>query len=186
VENSKLKVKVGPHEFDAEGPKDEVSAQFSAWKELIAALPQASPEPAKRSVATVIPPTAITEVKTREGFAMPWDIFGDQTDRDLMTLRVHPPAGETRDADAILLVLYGYRKAGNDGQGVAEVPVTKLKESLDVSGLRIPRIDRAVAPYIRSGYILKAGRAKGGIYRLTNTGYARAEELAHRLFAQLV
>lgn len=186
MENSRLRVKVGPHEFEAEGPAEQVSAQYDAWKEMIAAASLVTASAGVRGTAGGIPAKVITEVKTREGYAAPWDIFGGDSDRDLMSLRVHPPAGDTRDADAILLVMYGYRKAGNQGAGLTEVPVTKLKESLEVSGLRIGRIDRAAAPYLRAGYLLKAGRAKGGTYRLTNTGHAKAEELAHRLFEQLV
>lgn len=182
--NSKLRVKVGVHEFEAEGPSEQVTAQYNAWKDLIDKAPSA-PNPAQRPV---FPANAVTELKTREGCAAPWDIFssGDMHDGDLMSLRVHPPTGETRDADAILLVLFGYRKAGNEGAGVAEVQVTKLKDSLDHSGLKISRIDRAAAPYVKAGYILKTGRGKGGIYRLTVTGYAKAEEMAQRLVAQLV
>lgn len=183
METTRLRVIVGVHEFDAEGPPDQVTAQFQAWKDLIAA----SVATAAASPSNIyLPVNSVTEVKTRDGFAAPWDIFGPDSDRDLMTLKAHPPQGDTRDADAILLVLYGYKKAGNDGEGASEVPVTKLKESLDVSGIRIPRIDRAVASYLSSGYLLKSGRGKGGIYRLTNTGFAKAEEMAQRLFAQLV
>ena len=187
MENTRLKVKVGNHEFDAEGPPEQVSAQFQAWKELITALPvapQTSPQHDGRRTIT-LPVDAVEEVKTREGRSATWDIFGGYED-DLMTLKVHPPAGDTRDSDAILLVLYGYRKAGNEGAGLAEVPVTKLKESLEVSGMRIGRIDRAAAPYLKSGYLLKSGRGKGGIYRLTNTGFSKAEEMARKLFEQLV
>ena len=182
--NSKLRVKVGVHEFEAEGTADQVTAHYNTWKELIEKAGPAT----KPSIGPTVPMSAVTELKTREGFAAPWDIFstGDMHDGDLMSLRVHPPAGETRDADAILLVLFGYRKAGNEGQGLAEFPVTKLKESLDHSGIKIARIDRAVAPYVKSGYILKTGRGKGGIYRLTVTGHAKAEEMAQRLVAQLV
>lgn len=185
METTKLKVRVGLNEFEAEGPADHVAAQYETWRQLIAAAPAAviTPPPVQ---PPVIPANVVTEVKTREGFSAPWDIFGVDDKRNLMTLKVHPPAGENRDADAILLVLYGYRKAGNDGAGLSEVPVTWLKESLDVSGLRVVRIDRAIAGYLRAGYVLKSGRAKGGVYRLTNTGYAKAEELAQRLFAQLV
>ena len=82
--------------------------------------------------------------------------------------------------------MYGYRQAGNDGEGLSEVPVTKLKESLDVSGIKIPRIDRAAAAYLKAGYLLKAGHGKGGIYRLTNTGFAKADAMARKLFEQLV
>jgi hypothetical protein len=193
METTRLKMKVGVHEFDAEGPADKVQAQLDQWMTLIATMPAAKAETQPTAAASNARPTitlpvdAIEEVKTRDGLAAPWDIFGwDDADKDLITLRVHPPASEHRDADAILLVMYGYRKAGKDGAGMAEVPVTKLKEALDVSGIRVPRIDRAAAAYLRSGYLLKAGRGKGGIYRLTNTGFAKAEEMARKLFEQLV
>lgn len=183
MEPTRLRVKVGVHEFDAEGPAEQVTAQFEAWKQLIAVQAMPTPETQKRPLN--IPPEAIDSVKTRDGYAAPWDIFGGD-EGDLMTLKAHPPQGDTRDADAILLVLYGYRKAGNDGAGQAEVPVTKLKESLDVSGIRIARIDRAIAQYLRAGFVLKSGRGKGGVYRLTNTGFAKAEDMARKLFEQLV
>jgi len=48
------------------------------------------------------------------------------------------------------------------------------------------RIDRAAAPYLHAGYLLKSGRSKGSIYRLTNTGFTKAEDLARKLFEQLV
>jgi hypothetical protein len=180
---TKLKVKVGLNEFEAEGPADQVAAQFETWRQLLAASPPAAP--AIAAGTPVIPAANVTEVKTRDGFSAPWDIFQIDEKHNLVTLKVHPPAGESRDADAILLILFGYRKAGNGGAGASEVPVTKLKESLEVSGLRIERIDRAVAGYLASGFVLKSGRAKGGIYRLSNTGYTRAEEMAQRLFAQI-
>ncbi len=189
METTRLKVKIGVHEFDAEGPADQIAAQFQAWKELIAALPAAAPTQPSGSMTgrrtITLPIDAVEEVKTPDGRSAPWDIFGNDSDRDLMTLKVHPPAGETRDGDAILLVMYGYRKCGNEGAGLVEVPVTKLKESLDVSGIRIARIDRAVAPYLKSGYLLKTGRGKGGVYRLTNTGFTKGEAMAHQLFSQL-
>lgn len=183
MENTRLKVKVGVHEFEAEGPSDQVSAQFQAWKELIAATTATAPQGGRRMIT--LPADSVEEVKTPDGRAATWDIFGVE-DEDLMTLKVHPPDGDTRDSDAILLVMYGFRKAGNEGAGMPEVPVTKLKESLDRSGIRIARIDRAAAPYLKAGYLLKAGRGKGGIYRLTNTGYAKSEDMARKLFEQLV
>jgi len=161
MEASRLKVKVGQHEFEAEGPAEQVAAQYESWKELVSNLAKVG---------------AVTEAETREE-----TIFSCDKKGGLISLKVHPPAGESRAGDAILLVLYGFRKAGNDGAGMAEVPVSKLKESLDVSGLGVRRIDRAAQAYIRSGYVLKSGRRRGGIYRLTNTGYARAEEIAQEL-----
>jgi len=187
MDTSKLRVKVGVHEFEAEGPAEHITAQYQIWKEMIATAPQSTPAAAPKPNGSAIPASMVTEVKTRDGYAAPWDIFNmDESDGDLMVLRVHPPAGDTRDADAILLVMYGYRKAGADGNGVSEVPVTTLKRSLEIAGLRVPRIDRAVAPYLKAGYLLKTGSGKGGKYRLTVTGFAKAEEMAHKLISQLV
>lgn len=175
MEAFKLRVKIGPHEFEAEGPKESVTAQFEAWKALIGSTPPTTP-PISKVVA------AATEVRTREGFTAPWDIFEVEDKRKLVTLRVHP-TGETRDADAVLLILYGYRQAFQQ----EDVPVTKIMESLRVSGLRPGRVDRAASPHVRAGLLLKAGKSgKGGKYRLTTTGFARADEMARSLFEQLV
>lgn len=174
METFRLRVKIGPHEFEAEGPKESVTAQYESWKALIASTP-ATTSQVNKVVAAAI------GVRTREGFSAPWDIFDVEDKRKLVTLRVHP-TGETRDADAVLLILYGYRQTFQQ----EDVPVTKIKESLRVSGLRPERVDRTAAPHVRAGLLLKAGRGKGGKYRLTNTGFAQADEMARSLFERLV
>lgn len=193
MEKHRLRMKIGAHEFDAEGPREEVARQFDEWKALIAlaTAPPSNPAASHQRQAASRFSHVIEEVTTKDGFkAAPWDIFSVDSDRELMTLKAHPAAGENRDADAILLILYGYKQAGGpsgtDTTGSGGVPVTKLKESLEVSGLRVPRIDRAIEAYVRSGYVLKGGRGKGGIYRLTNTGFAKADDMARQLFEQLI
>lgn len=180
MDTYKLRVKIGIHEFEAEGPAEVVKAQFEDWKTLVSSMPSsaAAPhvsDPAKRLLSRV------TEVQTSEGPAVPWDIFNSDEKRKLLTLRVHPTS-DTRDADAALLILYGYKQYYQQD----EVLVTKLKESLEVSGLRPDRIDRILGVHAKAGLVLKTGRAKGGKYRLTNTGFNRADEMARELFAQLV
>lgn len=173
----KLRIKIGVHEFEAEGPSKEVKAQFEAWKELIASLPISSP-PASEAVGKL--PPYVAEVKTREGSMAPWDIFSVDDKRKLITLKVHP-TGERRDADAALLALYGYKQIYTRD----EVLVTKLKESLEVSGLRPERIDRTLSAHTKAGLVLKTGRSKGSKYRLTNTGFDYADNMARELFGQL-
>lgn len=177
----RLKVKVGIHEFEAEGSHETVAAMFEAWKALVEAEAKASlPQPSQSGIKPKLPAT-VMEVKTKDGmFAAPWDIFDCDEKQKVCTIRVHP-VGENRDADAALLVLYGGKRSFEQ----QDMPVTKLKEALEVSGLRPERIDRTLAAYIKAGYVMKAGRAKGGRYRLTNTGYARADELARALFEKL-
>lgn len=178
MENYKIRVKVGSNEFEAEGPREAVEAQFEAWKELIKSQPISASIPDQNKPNL---PSNVVEVRTRDGvFSAPWDIFGVDDKRKLVTLKAHP-TGENRDADAILLILYGYLKALEQ----QEVLVTNLKNSLAQSGLRPERIDRAIAPYLRENLVLKTGSGKGGKYRLTNTGLTKADTLARTLFEKM-
>lgn len=172
----KLRVKVGAHEFEAEGTQESVTAQFEAWKALISAPAQASPpKPSRLS-------QVVEEVRTKDGMiGATWDIYEVDDKRKLVTIKVHP-TGDQRDADAVLLILWGYLKALQQ----SEVRVTQLMESMRVSGLTVGRLDRAIAPYRKEGFVLKGGKGKGGTYRLTHTGSTRAEDLARVLFEQLV
>lgn len=178
MDTYKLRVKIGSHEFEAEGPPKDVKTQFEEWKKLITSSPRTSLAPDAGTAK--LPATHVTEAQTREGLRAPWDVFNIDSKRKLVTLLVHP-TGESRDADAALLVLYGYKQAFEQD----EVPVTKLKESLEVSGLRPDRIDRTLSVHIKAGFIMKTGRAKGGKYRLTNTGFSHADAMARKLFEQL-
>ena len=112
---------------------------------------------------------------TRDQYAL--RVFGIDERRDLVTLRVHP-TGDTRDADAVLLLLYGYRVL----RETDDVPVTKLTKSISMSGLRGDRIDRLAGEHVRTNLIVKHGSGKGGKYVLTNTGRARAETLTEELY----
>src|SRR5262245_54066226 len=52
METQRLRVKIGPHEFEAEGPPDTVSKQYADWREMIASLPAATTQ----SAPPAIPP----------------------------------------------------------------------------------------------------------------------------------
>ena len=179
MEPYKLRVKIGTHEFEAEGPVKTVQEQFKSWKALIESLPSSN-EGAPERVPGHIPSSHVSEIRTPEGPATSLDVFDHDDKRKLVTLRVHP-TGENRDADAALLILYGYKEI----EARDEVPVTKLKDALEVSGLRPDRVDRTLTPHIRGGLILKAGRAKGGKYRLTNTGHSKARQMVNELFEKM-
>src|ERR1700678_1882282 len=45
----KLKIKIGEHEFEAEGPADGVQSQFAACKELIGSVAPSPPKPKTES-----------------------------------------------------------------------------------------------------------------------------------------
>jgi hypothetical protein len=178
---TKLRMKIGPHEFEAEGPRESVAAHFEAWKQLIAGRPvtEITVEPAAPRQQTA-PPAGTAAGQQTGGASTPRDIFAVDTARKRITLRVSP-AGKAQDADAALLILYGYHLCfGDDGQAVL---VTRLKEALAASGHPRSRIDRTLARHVTARLLRKTGHRKGSTYQLTKTGYQRAEEMARALRA---
>lgn len=140
---TKLRMKIGPHEFEAEGPRELVAAHFEAWKQLIAAHPVA----AVTAETAAVPPAGTVAGQQAASAATPRDIFAVDPARKRITLRVSP-AGKSQDADAALLILYGYRLCfGEEGQAVV---VTRLKEALAASGHPRSRIDRTLARHVRA------------------------------------
>ena len=179
--NLKLRMKIGVHEFDAEGPVEEVNGRFEIWREMIAPKGQTA---AVGSGALAF--TGLTPTVTITGPVMvpPDDaksvmlqrVFSVDEKRDLVTLRIHP-MGDTAVADAILALVYGYWSLrGND-----DVRVTKLTRSVQLSGLGSGRIDRMAAAHLGTS-LSKTGTSKGSKYMLTAPGRAKAEVVIKEMF----
>lgn len=178
----KLRLKVGQHEFEAEGIKEDVQAQFDAWKSLIsgstavAATPPLDQPPAPRQ------PAPFTPAQPEQSQANPQDAFLAlfEPSGSAITLRAYP-SGEQAE-DAVLLVAYAFRRL----QSQDILSSVLIGKSMRLSGGTIDRVDRVVNNQITRGYMMKAGGVgRGTKYRLTNTGAARAEALAKELYAQL-
>ena len=176
-------MKVGPHEFEAEGTPEEVNQQFALWKELILGVPATAPATAPAPVPAVAQATttheAAAQPRTTSDQPVP-EIFDVDAKKNMVSLRIHPP-GESRDADAGLLLVYAFKRL----LSVDQVLAGHLKDALEVSGIRVDRIDRTIGAYQQSGLLMKSGFGKGGKYALTMTGLQRAERLARELAAQL-
>jgi hypothetical protein len=165
----KLRVKIGMNEFEAEGEPEWLSSQLQTWRELVSAAPRVTP-PTQPLEEVEIP---IDGEKVDEELAPKLaKVFSVDKNKKLVSLRVQP-TGNERDADAILLLLFGYAQL----LGESDVLVGLIKESMAVSGLRVDRVDRAIAPHQTAGYVRKGGTAKGSKYRFTNTGENKAREL---------
>ena len=161
---ARLRVKLGLHEFEAEGPQDVVAAHFKTWQQLMAPPPAAAP-----SAAPAPAPVAL-------------DIFAVDAPRKLLTLRVYP-TGKNQHADAAFLILYGYHECfPRDGQAV---DVARLKTALAASGYRNARVDRTLAPHVSAGSVVKVGQRRGSTYQLTTAGYQRAAAMARTLQATI-
>ena len=107
------------------------------------------------------------------------EIFSIDSGRGITTLRVSV-SGDKPVADAVTLLLYGFRRM----QGMDDVPTTKLMAALALSGPAPDRIDRHVAAYVKSGLLIQTGRLKGTKYRLTNLGLQHAAGLITELLKQ--
>ena len=165
VENIKLRMKIGAHELEAEGPRDVVMAQLEIWSRLAGLSPASS--------------TANRMVQPADS-----DLAGLFTvDRDRQAIALNAPlGGRTRNADAALLLLYGHpRLLGGDGG--AEIPAVRLRAAVAASGHRVQRLDRVLTHYVSSGLVRKAGRPRHETYALTPAGMQRAAALIQRLAA---
>ncbi|MGH2396563.1 MAG: hypothetical protein ACRDFW_06155 [bacterium] len=164
MENYRLHVKVGAHEFSGEGPEECVKRDFEEWKSLISG--------AARGPALSLGST--------EGQQRDVEIDGERLNRvfvvdekrQLLTLR-YLPRTDDRDGDSLLLILLGYQTLRSQD----EVTVTQLKPSLKQSGCLVDRVDKAAAKYVNQGLLNKGGMGKGGRYSLTNSGRDRATSL---------
>lgn len=165
---TRLRLRVGSNEFEAEGPREFVESQVEAWKGLFSSPTRESEQTERES-----PEDGSEETD-------PWDVFSVDEERSMVSLTIQP-TGDQRDADAALLILLGFRSLAHQ----ETVLVGRVKEALEESGFRPGRIDRILAPHVRSGLVLKSGQGKGSKYRLSNTGLTSARGLAQSLAAQL-
>jgi hypothetical protein len=168
----KIRVKIGVNEFEAEGPENVVKEQFSLFMEISKASPLPNPrqESVNRDTGRVgnengtvknLSPE-ITEEMLNRIFVV------DQEDQ--VSLRILPRTTE-READTLLVLLYGYRKLLNQN----DVLVGKLGKAARTSGIQFERIDYAIAPNLE--LVTKGGARVGARYGLNNRGMTRAEEI---------
>ena len=175
MEPFRLKLKVGPHEFEAEGDQESVEKQLAIWRDLIgspaASAPLlASPPPA---VVPAITPPAPSPAVVPESRAEYDRLF--RHGGRVVSLTVLP-SGANRDGDAALLILLGQKVYNGDDQ----VTGMTINDGLQLSGIKVARIDRVWGEHWEVN-VIRSGAHRGTRYRLTHPGMARARELAAEL-----
>lgn len=186
----RVRVNLGNAEFDAEGDKDTVMEQYRLFLDAVRAAPPA-PAPAESSPPPAAPAASERPLNsellglTRDdpsvsngpSDALTADLMARifSTDRGVVSLRLLPQ-GRQRDADAILMLLYGYAKL----QGETHVLGTALMKAARQSGILIDRIDRVIAQH--NGLFIRGGARKGARYALNNQGEARAKAMIEGVF----
>lgn len=164
----RVRVKIGSHEFEAEGDKATVEEQLRRFFELV----DKSPAPAQTTETLQKPPVlpsgeagTDSEVLSR--------VFKDE--RGIVSLRVLPKT-KSYVADSLLLLLYGYRALKQEN----EVLGGHLMKAGKQSGLQIDRVDRVLSLY--GEYYNRGGTRKGARYGLNNRGIEKAKELMNTMF----
>jgi hypothetical protein len=171
MDSYKLHLKIGPHEFSAEGPTEVVKQDFELWKSMIKDLPAQPTTPATPQQNSATPQSSGALAKEQIE-----RVYIVDEKRDMLSLRVLPRSDD-RYADALLLVLLGHKII----KGADETMVTQLKPALRQSGCMIDRIDQIAAKYVRQGFLNKGGMGKGGRYSLTNSGTEKAITILNNL-----
>jgi len=180
----RMRLKIGTHEFEAEGPVAVVQEQVKRFMELIASLPvdyikeSAAPFPGVESREYPVAPSAAqtppppssanTDISLLEKIM--------KMENRIISLTARPESPEA----AVLLLLYGQKALRqNDGVTGAEV----MDGITATGGLSIQRVDRLLEKLGRDGDVIVIGERRGKRYRLTNAGLAKAKATANALIA---
>jgi hypothetical protein len=174
----KLKIKLGNHEFEAEGPAEAVQRQFQDFKDLVVAVPDHSEKTTQSETPELKNPDALIQpaAAPRIDSSVILDKIFRQKER-VISLTA-PPASET---DAVLLVLYGQRFYRENENATG----SEILDGMSESGYRKPRIDRILKGLADEGEVIITGAHRGKRYRLTNKGHAHAETIARDTLAKL-
>jgi hypothetical protein len=181
-----MRLKIGAHEFEAEGPVAVVQEQVKRFMELIASLPveyvkdpyaynekqmreQSPPDILPTSASSLLQPPPAASPDAHLDKIM-------RLDNRVVSLTVRPDSAET----AVLLLLYGQKvMRQNDGVTGAEV----MDGITATGGLSVARVDRLLEKLGRDGDVIVIGEHRGKRYRLTNSGLAKARGAANVLLA---
>lgn len=159
---NRIHIKLGDYEFEAEGPTDVVNKQFEAFQDMVKHLgsvpkvPDAPKTDQDNESEQLIDNTAYSRIFHESG--------------DLLSLTATPET-DTSNADALLLLIYGYYKLKNE----PKITGVTLMKAARQSGVSINRVDRYMD--IKKEFILTGGAKRGKRYSLNNKGMQYVEEM---------
>jgi hypothetical protein len=177
---SRVKMKIGEHEIEAEGSPDMVREQFQAWQELV-----------KLAYATPIPqvvPVAQTAENLSAGLPTKSDALPSNVDAELTKIMridnraISLTARTTNVHDAMLIMLYGQKILRNNDSVTGAELISGLNST---GGFAVDRLDRVLNKLSVDGDVMTFGERRGKKYRLTNSGTAKARAIASDLIAMV-
>jgi len=164
VADYRLKVKIGEHEFEAEGPVETVETQFEAFKELIK------------------PPVNKTENPL---IVINRDLIARGDLDHLFSLKNHRVVSLKfrldSTADAILLILHGQQQCRNNEAATGG----EIKDGLEESGYNGQEVSRRLRELRHEKLIAVTGSHRAKRYSLTAEGLTRAEAIVNNFLAKL-
>jgi len=172
METTKIKIKVGDHEFEAEGPAEIVQSQFETFKSLISSpasiasdknIKESGNDNKIQSNLLGGPHISIEKILNVSGRSV--------------SLTALPASTE----DAALLVMLGHKDLRNN----LSVTGQEIGDGLAQSGRPVARVDRIMDKPLTEAFVLKTGVKRSTRYRLTNQGLAKALAIAKDLIASL-
>jgi hypothetical protein len=169
METCRLRVKIGPYEMEAEGPREFVEEHYSSFSERI---------PQNTQLAT-IPSEPLPQVPSGIPVESAYSAIFSAEGR-FVTLTAKP-SGKDQELEGLLLILFGHKEM----KGSDLVSADELLFGLKQSGFGIDRADRLASRAEDAGLITKTGIRRGTRYRLTNPGSDRARSIAQTLIANL-
>jgi hypothetical protein len=174
MDTCRLRVKIGPYEMEAEGPRDFVEKHYGSFSERI---PQQGTQLATVPIAANPVATPGAEVLTESTLA---PIFHQESNGRMLILTAKP-SGDSSEVDAVLLLLLGHKEI----RGVDLVSSDELLYGLKQSGYPVERADRIAARAREQGFLIPTGVRRGTRYRLTVPGTTRAKRVAQELLEQV-
>lgn len=179
----KLRIKIGAHEFEADGEADTVKQQFEEFKTLIAdysnaALDSRTAEVPPLNLPPAVPPVGIAIAERLSKVV--------KVDAKKPLVLSALPQGQNREGDAALVLLLAYKVFRQQEL----VGGAALLDGMKTSGYTIARVDRPLMQKLveaqPSPFVLRSGKKRGVTYRLTTPGEARAREVAEEILVHLV
>jgi hypothetical protein len=190
----RVHVKLGPAEFKAVGPEETVKEQLAQFY-IAASQPPAShgngngrngngAGPANgnghgNGNGAESAPLAVAapdlELRTDVDPRIIGRLFKEEN--GCIMLRALPKGGD-RNAEALLLILWGYYVLKNQ----IEVTGRELVTSIRQSGINLPRVDETLSKKDVHGFITTGGAGRRKFYSLNNSGLEHAASQARKVF----
>jgi len=170
METCRLRVKIGPYEMEAEGPRDFVEKHYGSFSERI---PPSTQLAVVQKAAVGAPEQ--TQPPSESEYSSIFKLEGKH-----VTLTA-TPTGDERELEGFLLVLLGHKEM----RGEDLVSSDELVYGMRQSGINIDRADRIADRAFNQNLINRSGVRRGTRYRLTNLGIQKSQTLARELVITL-